>query len=208
MSDLDRIYDLLTAGTGVIRTRNADLEREAAERAFEARQQVGLNTTGTDADKIIHPPQAEREARAGEGWAGKGIAEVATWSYLWSDPIAALVDYTSPSTGNKAGLLNSEPHNTILRDPSFVYWGAGLYDELPPGDPEEARRYYLIVWLSKQIPTVKPRFSDVPRTHNRYADIEWAAVEGIATGYSDGTFKPDQPVTRGELMAFLRRTVT
>lgn len=205
MADLDRIYDLLTTGTGIIRTRNADLEREAAERALEARQQVGLNTTGTSSDLIVHPPQSEREARAGEGWAGKGITEVATWSYLWADPLAALVDFTSPSTGNKAGLLNSEPHNTILRDPSFVYWGAGLYTELPPGDPESARRYFLIVWLSKQIPTAKPRFSDVPFKHPFYNDIEAMAVQGVARGYPDGTFRPDNPVTRAELMAFLRR---
>lgn len=37
------------------------------------------------------------------------------------------------------------------------------------------------------------------------SDIEWAASLGIANGYADGTFKPNEPCTRGQMCAFLHR---
>ena len=54
-------------------------------------------------------------------------------------------------------------------------------------------------------PEPPPRFSDVPRTHPHYADIEWAAANGITSGFPDGTFKPDAPVTRAQVITFLAR---
>jgi hypothetical protein len=33
----------------------------------------------------------------------------------------------------------------------------------------------------------------------------WAAENGITTGYPDGTYRPDDPVTRGEMAVFLKR---
>ena len=39
-----------------------------------------------------------------------------------------------------------------------------------------------------------------------FADaVAWAAESGVTTGYPDGTFRPDQWVTRGELATFLLR---
>ena len=42
-------------------------------------------------------------------------------------------------------------------------------------------------------------FSDVPSTYWAYGAIESLAGQGIFSGYPDGTFKPDNPVTRAEL---------
>lgn len=50
-------------------------------------------------------------------------------------------------------------------------------------------------------------FSDVPETHPNYADIEYLAETGITSGYPDGTFRPDEPVTRKQMAAFLRRAL-
>ena len=36
-------------------------------------------------------------------------------------------------------------------------------------------------------------------------DIDWAISKGLLKGYPDGTFRPDQPVTRAELAVILRR---
>ena len=35
--------------------------------------------------------------------------------------------------------------------------------------------------------------------------IDWAKETGLMVGYTDGTFRPDQPVTRGELATILHR---
>ncbi len=48
-------------------------------------------------------------------------------------------------------------------------------------------------------------FSDVAADHPYYDSIEWAAENGITTGYPDGTYRPDDTVTRGEMAVFLKR---
>ena len=49
-------------------------------------------------------------------------------------------------------------------------------------------------------PTACPvQFSDVPSTDTFYASIRCLACRGIVSGYSDGTFRPNNQVTRGQL---------
>lgn len=48
-------------------------------------------------------------------------------------------------------------------------------------------------------------FEDAPAGHSFAVPIAWAASEGVATGYTDGTFKPGRQVTRGEFASFLYR---
>jgi hypothetical protein len=44
-----------------------------------------------------------------------------------------------------------------------------------------------------------PTFRDVPRNHWAYAYIETAVAHGIISGYSDGTFHPDNRVSRAQV---------
>ena len=46
-------------------------------------------------------------------------------------------------------------------------------------------------------------FSDVPATHAGYATLQTAVANGVVKGYDDGTFKPDNPVLRSELVKIL-----
>jgi hypothetical protein len=46
-------------------------------------------------------------------------------------------------------------------------------------------------------------FSDVPSTHWAYNFVMAAKQAGIIGGYPDGTFKPDNPVTRAEISAMV-----
>ena len=50
-------------------------------------------------------------------------------------------------------------------------------------------------------------FSDVSTTMQFFPYIEALAASGITTGYSDGTFRPNQAVTRGQMAAFLARAL-
>ena len=45
-------------------------------------------------------------------------------------------------------------------------------------------------------------FSDVAAGGPHAQDIAWAVEHGIAQGYPDGTFHPEAPATRGEVMSF------
>ena len=51
-------------------------------------------------------------------------------------------------------------------------------------------------------------FSDVPSSKWYAEEVAWAYESGIASGYADGTFKPDQPVSRQELACFFERYCT
>ena len=48
-------------------------------------------------------------------------------------------------------------------------------------------------------------FSDVPYTHWAAGYIKTAVQQGWLTGYLDGSFRPDDPVTRAELACALAR---
>jgi amidase len=45
---------------------------------------------------------------------------------------------------------------------------------------------------------VRPHFSDVPATHPFFGYVEAAYSRGLIAGYADGTFRPANPVTRGQ----------
>jgi hypothetical protein len=49
-------------------------------------------------------------------------------------------------------------------------------------------------------------FTDVPITHWAAAWIKQLAAEGITSGYQDGNFGPEDPVTRAQMAIFLVRT--
>lgn len=50
-----------------------------------------------------------------------------------------------------------------------------------------------------------PHFTDVPDTHWAFKYIQKMYDEGITTGYADGTYRPSQNVTRGQMAAFIAR---
>jgi hypothetical protein len=55
------------------------------------------------------------------------------------------------------------------------------------------------------VPPAQPTFDDVGTTHPFYEEIEWMNAEGITTGYAGDLYKPNSPVTRQAMAAFLFR---
>lgn len=51
------------------------------------------------------------------------------------------------------------------------------------------------------------KFKDVPDTHWAAKAIEELSEEGIINGYEDGSFKPEQPVTRAEAAVMISRAM-
>ena len=51
-------------------------------------------------------------------------------------------------------------------------------------------------------------FTDVSPSSPFASDIDWMAKTGITTGYSDGTFRPGNAVTRQAMAAYLHRLVS
>ena len=53
--------------------------------------------------------------------------------------------------------------------------------------------------------TTGKTFPDVAKKDWFYDAVMWAATRGIITGYEDGTFKPNQPLTRQEMVVMIWR---
>ncbi|NLA63641.1 MAG: S-layer homology domain-containing protein [Bacteroidales bacterium] len=51
----------------------------------------------------------------------------------------------------------------------------------------------------KEQPKPTTRFSDVPKSHWAYDHIENLANLDIVKGYTDGTFRPNEPITRAHV---------
>lgn len=51
--------------------------------------------------------------------------------------------------------------------------------------------------------TWPPQFSDVPTNHPFYHDIETLRCNRVVNGYADGTFRPDQYVSRAEATKYI-----
>lgn len=60
--------------------------------------------------------------------------------------------------------------------------------------------------LIKEKETMVTTFKDLPNSHWAYDTVVWAIDQGISTGYADGTFQPQKPVTEAEFLAMIFRT--
>ena len=54
-------------------------------------------------------------------------------------------------------------------------------------------------------PKKKPTYSDVKEGDYFYKAVAWAEEQGITGGYKDGTFRPQDPCTRAQIVSFLWR---
>ena len=57
------------------------------------------------------------------------------------------------------------------------------------------------------LPAYAATFSDVSKYSSYYDAVDYVTQRGIMAGYSEGTFKPDNMLTRGQISAILCRMI-
>ncbi|RMH77160.1 MAG: hypothetical protein D6683_09270 [Actinomyces sp.] len=79
-----------------------------------------------------------------------------------------------------------------------------------PDDPVTRGQMAVFLWrlAGKPAVTAPHGFSDVPDGRFYTQAVRWLKTTGITTGTTPTTFSPDDPVTRGQMAAFLHRLVT
>ena len=79
-------------------------------------------------------------------------------------------------------------------------------DKFSPKAPVTREQVVTILWRLAHEPAAEGRmpFPDVKPGY-AFDAIRWAAEEGVAAGYEDGTFRPTRAVTRAEIVTLLRR---
>lgn len=65
--------------------------------------------------------------------------------------------------------------------------------------------------ISQIVEVCRPVYKEEPMPKTDYdkhwarEDIDWCIDRGLLTGYPDGTFQPDKPITRAEMAVIIRR---
>ena len=85
-------------------------------------------------------------------------------------------------------------------------WSDGTYRPLQPvnRDAMAAFLYRMAGSPTVRLPAKSP-FKDVRSSDQHYKAVIWAEQRGITKGWTDGTFRPTQPINRDAMAAFLYR---
>ena len=114
-------------------------------------------------------------------------------------PAAVFADDAGPGFDEASGEAESLPVELEEEFIDEVTWDENYYEE-PELLTEEDYNYDASDMLIEENAQA---FSDIPPSHNFYKAIQWAAEEGIAGGYKDGTFRSGEPCTRGQIIKFI-----
>ncbi len=164
------------------------------DRTFVAFQTVSLNTQDHTpfmdgaSDGLFYPDRGMTRAEA-----------VQVLYALMEQPSAAQAAYSDVDPG------------AWYADGVETLGGMGLLDCLPGGAfrPDDAiTRGELAVILSRFLPQRQgedPGFSDVPVQDPTYEAVCAVSAAGLFSGYPDGTFRPDEAVTRAQAAAVFNR---
>ncbi|MEO2202757.1 glycoside hydrolase family 3 N-terminal domain-containing protein [Paenibacillus pabuli] len=121
-------------------------------------------------------------------WAGNASAEERFNDLQYSKWAEDGIEYMA-KRGTVAGYGNGKfkPAGLVTRGQAVTFLVRELY-------PEQLEK-----------PAEGTTYSDVPKTHPFDKEIAIAAKNGLASGFPDGSFRPDAPLSRAETAAFLTR---
>lgn len=84
-------------------------------------------------------------------------------------------------------------------------YGAGRFKPLLSITRAQAVTYLVRELYPEASPTNQKSFTDVPKSHRFQREIRIASDMGLAGGFPDGSFRPDEPISRAETAAMLTR---
>lgn len=89
---------------------------------------------------------------------------------------------------------------------------AGIVKGYPDGSfkpDEKVTRGHMAAFIARafELPSGSKTFKDVPPGHTAYEAVSQLAAANITTGNEDGTFKPQENLTKGHLATFIARAI-
>ncbi len=134
------------------------------------------------------------------------VTAAATATTILATPPTSTVEATITPTPCTVNFLDVHPGDYFYEGVRYLYC-AGVISGYPDGTfrpysnasrGQVTKIIVLAFDYTLHIPQ-HPTFSDVPPANTFYSFVETAAYNGIVSGYPDGTFLPNNPVTRGQL---------
>ena len=121
----------------------------------------------------------------------------------------------------KARQLNGTPRQTAFSDvpksnPNSGYIQSAVEAGIIKGYPDgtfkpktKVTRGHMAAFIGRafDLPKGTKTFKDVKKGSTAYEAVSQLVAAGITTGYTDGTFKPNNNLTRGHISAFLARAM-
>ncbi|PLS17822.1 S-layer protein [Bacillus sp. M6-12] len=118
--------------------------------------------------------------------------------------IISLLPVRSAHADDITGIaLEMEMRAMVEKGVIFGY-GPGKYG---PHDDVSRGQFANFIARALQLPEGQPKFKDVPVTSSLAPGIYSAVAAEIITGYSDGTFKPDDPITREQVANMIDKSL-
>ena len=83
------------------------------------------------------------------------------------------------------------------------------YDDGTFKPTSKVTRGHMAAFIARafDLPTGSKTFKDVPVGHTAYDPVKKLAAAGITTGYNDGTFKPQENLSRAHIAVFIARAM-
>lgn len=102
-----------------------------------------------------------------------------------------------------SGGVDTCPVRLQYSNPWVNYLGTGVAS----GEPTYRNGARALNEMASTIANYRQRARawDVPPSYKFFKEINWMLVKGYSTGFSDGTFRPNDPVSREAMAAFLYR---
>lgn len=102
----------------------------------------------------------------------------------------------------------SNPNSGYIQSAVEVGIVKGYLDDTFRPD-QKVTRGHMAAFIARafKLPKGTKTFKDVPKGHTAYEAVKQLAKADITTGYTDGTFKPSNNLTRGHLSTFLARAI-
>ena len=124
----------------------------------------------------------------------------------WRDEAGHTVDFATLAVTEDMAVYAQAP---VTVRTEHVRYMTGEDNKFRPNEDmtraEAAQVICNLVEENGYTPSDTATFSDVARDDAAYASVEEAASLGLMNGYADGTFHPDEPITRGEMVTALCR---
>lgn len=122
-------------------------------------------------------------------------------------------------SGKVISIFDSPPFKDVSENWAYplilMLYSRGIIDGFPDGNfyPERSltRAEFIKILMEALKPPIplihvqNPTFSDVPFSHWASSYVENAVLLGWAKGFPDGTFRPDDPLTKEQVLTFIVR---
>ena len=104
-----------------------------------------------------------------------------------------------PSSNKNSGYIQSAAEAGIING-----YDGGLFKPTT-----QVTRGHMAAFIARafDLPAGSKTFTDVPSNHTAFDAVKQLAAANITTGYADGTFKPQNNLTRAHISAFLARAI-